>query len=182
MAAQFEIRQKDLKAARQILGSAIGRAAKDKVRFQSSFTCLSRYFMFCVSLISHMKAGWYFSVLKNRRVQGPGCSCKLQSMFFTMGDSDIEDWSGSSSSASKTYYKLLMAFQLLFVLWWRAALFSAGVASCYLWDSCRYSRLTLRLNCNLGTSIGVELCMRSTWNGHQPTAMHGVSLRSWRNP
>ena len=57
MAAQFEIRQKDLKAARQILGSAIGRAAKDKVRFQRTFTCVSRYFMFCVSLISHMKAG-----------------------------------------------------------------------------------------------------------------------------
>jgi crooked neck len=31
MAAQFEIRQKDLKAMRQILGSAIGMAPKDKV-------------------------------------------------------------------------------------------------------------------------------------------------------
>lgn len=31
MAAQFEIRQKDLKAARTILGNAIGRAPKDKV-------------------------------------------------------------------------------------------------------------------------------------------------------
>ncbi|XP_024371438.1 uncharacterized protein [Physcomitrium patens] len=31
MAAQFEIRQKDLKAARNILGNAIGRAPKDKI-------------------------------------------------------------------------------------------------------------------------------------------------------
>jgi len=31
MAAQFEIRQKDLKAARMILGNAIGRAPKDKI-------------------------------------------------------------------------------------------------------------------------------------------------------
>lgn len=31
MAAHFEIRQKDLKAARTILGNAIGRAPKDKV-------------------------------------------------------------------------------------------------------------------------------------------------------
>jgi hypothetical protein len=32
MAAQFEIRQKNLAAARKILGQAIGRAPKDKVR------------------------------------------------------------------------------------------------------------------------------------------------------
>lgn len=32
LAAQFEIRQKDLRAARQILGNAIGMAPKDKVK------------------------------------------------------------------------------------------------------------------------------------------------------
>jgi hypothetical protein len=31
LAAQYEIRQKDLKAARRILGNAIGMAPKDKV-------------------------------------------------------------------------------------------------------------------------------------------------------
>ena len=33
LAAQFEIRQLNLKAARQILGNAIGKAPKDKVIF-----------------------------------------------------------------------------------------------------------------------------------------------------
>jgi hypothetical protein len=36
MAAQFEIRQKNLAAARKILGQAIGRAPKDKVRMSLS--------------------------------------------------------------------------------------------------------------------------------------------------
>lgn len=35
MAAQFEIRQKDLAAARKILGTAIGMAPKDKVRAET---------------------------------------------------------------------------------------------------------------------------------------------------
>lgn len=33
LAAQFEIRQLNLKSARQILGNAIGKAPKDKVNF-----------------------------------------------------------------------------------------------------------------------------------------------------
>ena len=33
LAAQFEIRQLNLKGARQVLGNAIGRAPKDKVKY-----------------------------------------------------------------------------------------------------------------------------------------------------
>lgn len=36
MAAQFEIRQKNLQAARKILGTAIGMAPKDKVLTRTS--------------------------------------------------------------------------------------------------------------------------------------------------
>jgi hypothetical protein len=49
MAAQFEIRQKDLKAARTILGNAIGRAPKDKVLVRyCHLLCLCQSFHFLV--------------------------------------------------------------------------------------------------------------------------------------
>jgi crooked neck len=42
LAAQFEIRQLNLQAARQILGNAIGKAPKDKVIYRLSF---SKYYI-----------------------------------------------------------------------------------------------------------------------------------------